>query len=347
MVLRSISWVLSAALAASCFIAGGMAPAVGAEASPARTGTVNFVPRPDESSLPKPFQLQPHTFEFDQTGVSTTASVMRVSKVTFPSPIVTPHPKNNTVHCEYFCPTTPGKKPGVVVLHILGGDFDLARLFCRALAGRNINALFLKMPYYGERKQEGVDVRMISMKPEETVSGMVQAVSDIRQAASWLQAQEEVDPEQLGIMGISLGGITGALTVGIEPRFTKAAFLLAGGDMGEVAWTSTEMTELREKWTKSGRTKDELFAQLKIIDPVTYARPVEGRQILMLNASHDEVVPPACTVSLWKAFGEPEIVWWDAGHYTAVRYIFSGMARVIRFFEPEGTVQAAAQSTAK
>jgi dienelactone hydrolase len=346
MVLRSISWVLLAALAASCVIASGLAPAIAAEVSPTRTGTVRFVPRSDESNLPQPFQLPPHTFDFEQTGVSTTASVMRVSKVTFPSPIVTPHPNNNTVHCEYFCPTTPGKKPSVVVLHILGGDFDLARLFCRALAGRNINALFLKMPYYGERRQEGVDVRMISMQPEETVSGMVQAVSDIRQAASWLQAQEEVDPEQLGIMGISLGGITGALTVGIEPRFTKAAFLLAGGDMGEVAWTSTEMTELREKWTKSGRTKDQLFAQLKIIDPVTYARPVASRKILMLNASHDEVVPPACTQSLWRAFGEPEIVWWDAGHYTAVRYIFSGMARVIRFFEPDHA-QAAAQSTAK
>lgn len=346
MVLRSMRWVRWAALAA-CFLVGGMDAVRGVEAQPIRTGTVEFVPRSDEASLPKPFQLQPHSFEFEQTGVSTTASIMRVSKVTFPSPIVTPHPNNNTVHCEYFCPTTPGKKPGVVVLHILGGDFDLARLFCRALAGKNINALFLKMPYYGERKQEGVDIRMISMKPEETVSGMVQAVSDIRQAASWLQAQEEVDPEQLGIMGISLGGITGALTVGIEPRFTKAAFLLAGGDMGAVAWTSTEMSELREKWTASGRTKEELFASLKIIDPVTYARPVPGRKILMLNASKDEVVPPACTVSLWKAFGEPEIVWWDAGHYTAVRYIFSGMARVIRFFEPDGTQQAAAQSTAK
>jgi len=353
MVLRSIGL----AVLTACFLALGMpstatSNAAAADAPTTRTGTATFEPSRDEANLPARFQLQPHTFDFQQVSVPTSAAVMRISKVTFPSPIVTPHPNNNTVHCEYFCPTTPGKKPGVIVLHILGGDFDLARLFCRALAGRNINALFLKMPYYGERRQEGVDVRMISMKPDETVSGMVQAVCDIRQAASWLQAQDEVDADQLGIMGISLGGITAALTVGIEPRFHKAAFLLAGGDMGEVAWTSTEMTELREKWTASGRTKDELFASLKIVDPVTYARPVEGRKILMLNASHDEVVPPACTQSLWRAFGEPEIVWWNAGHYTAVRYIFSGMARVVQFFEP-GTMQAAAlqnnatQSTAK
>ena len=62
--------------------------------------------------------------------------------MTFPSPVVTPHANNNTVHCEYFRPLAAGKHPGVIVLHILGGDFDLARLFCRSLAHRGTAALF-------------------------------------------------------------------------------------------------------------------------------------------------------------------------------------------------------------
>jgi len=305
-------------------------------------GVASFVPRADEDSLPPAFRLEPHDFGYQTIPVPTSGSVMRVSKVTFPSPLVTPHKKNNTVHCEYFCPTAPGKKPGVIVLHILGGDFDLARIFCRALASRGVAALFLKMPYYGERRQNDSPARMISMDPEETVRGMTQAVLDIRQAASWLAAQEEIDPQQLGIMGISLGGITGALAAAMEPRFSKVCLLLAGGDMGEVAWTSTEMAPLRKRWDESGRTKEELFAALKVVDPVTYARPLPGRKILMLNASQDEVIPPACTRSLWRAFGEPEIVWWNAGHYTAIRYLGSGLVRVVQFFEP-----TPAQSTAK
>jgi cephalosporin-C deacetylase-like acetyl esterase len=231
------------------------------------------------------------------------------------------------------------------VLHILGGDFDLARLFCRALAGKNVNALFLKMPYYGERQQPGVDTRMISANPELTVKGMTQAVLDIRRAAAWLAAQDDVGDDQVGIMGISLGGITSALCVSLEPRFKKAALLLAGGDMGEVAWTSTEMAEVRERWTAAGKTKEQLFDLLRPIDPVTYAKPLPGRKILMLNASHDEVVPPACTKCLWRAFGEPEIVWWDAGHYTAARYLGGGMLRVVDFFQPEQ--KADATETAK
>lgn len=306
---------------------------------------VQFVPRADEASLPPQFRLAPHHFDSQTMALPTSGSVMKVSKVTFPSPLVTPHKKNNTVHCEYFCPTAKGKKPAVIVLHILGGDFDLARIFCRALASKGVAALFLKMPYYGERRPRDSPVRMISMDPEETVRGMTQAVLDIRQAAGWLAVQDEIDPEQLGIMGISLGGITGALAAGMEPRFSKVCLLLAGGDMGEVAWTSTEMAPLRKRWDESGRTKEELFATLKVIDPVTYVRPLPGRKVLMLNASQDEVIPPACTRALWRAFGEPEIVWWNAGHYTAIRYLGSGLARVVQFFEPMPS--GAAQSTAK
>jgi dienelactone hydrolase len=301
----------------SCLLSVFAACAVAAEAP--TSGTVTFKSVGNELDLPQQFRLEPHEFPYQMELQRTLSSVMTVSKVTFPSPVVTPQVNNNTVHCEYFSPTTPGAKPGVIVLHILGGDFDLARLFCRALAGKNVNALFLKMPYYGERQQPADPTRMISADPYLTVSGMTQAVLDIRRAGAWLASRPEVDPEQIGIMGISLGGITSALSVSVEPRFKKAALLLAGGDMGSVAWESAELAELREKWTAAGKTKEELFAVLKQVDPVTYAKPVEGRKILMLNASKDEVVPPACTKSLWEAFGRPEIIWWDAGHYSAVR----------------------------
>ncbi len=314
------------------------------------TGSVKFAPVGNEGRLPKQFRLEPHTFEYKMTPVATRSAVSETSLVTFPSPVVTPYECNNTVHCEYFCPTAEGQRPGVIVLHILGGDFDLARLFCRALAGKGVSALFLKMPYYGERRPKDSPVRMISMDPYETVQGMTQAVLDIRRAAAWLAARDEVIDDEVGIMGISLGGITAALSCSIEPRFHKAALLLAGGDMGEVAWTSTEMEGLREKWTSGGHTKKELFDILRVVDPVTYAQPVAGRKILMLNASHDEVVPPACTKSLWRAFGEPEIIWWDAGHYSAVRYLPGGMMRVVEFFQsdkPSPAQSTAVQSTAK
>jgi cephalosporin-C deacetylase-like acetyl esterase len=281
------------------------------------------------------FRLEPHTFDFRQRPVPTVSRAMEIYEVTFPSPVETPHPKNNTVHAEYFRPRGEGKHPGVIVLHILGGDFPLSRLFCRALAQEGVAALFVKLPYYGPRRVPEVKVRMVSEDPRETVKGMRQAVLDIRRGAAWLAAQDEVDAEQLGIFGISLGGITSALAATAEPRFKKICPMLAGGDVGQVAWDNPELVKLRRRWSDGGGTKEEFLALWRSIDPVTYGANVRGRKILMLNASHDEVIPKACTESLWKAFGEPPIVWYDAGHYTAARFMFDGITRVTKFFAAE------------
>ena len=110
----------------------------------AAAGEVRFELTDKESTVAEMFRLEPHTFPFAQEFQKTSSTAMEISLVTFPSPVVTPHPENNTVHCEYFRSLSPGKHPGVIVLHILGGDFDLSRLFCRNLAQHGISALFLE-----------------------------------------------------------------------------------------------------------------------------------------------------------------------------------------------------------
>lgn len=305
-----------------------------------RTGQVRFEPAESEMRIAPQFRLPGHTFAFRQTPQETSATRIRISEVTFPSPLVTKHVNNNTVHCEYFCPliepgNQPAKHPGVVVLHILGGDFALSRLFCRTLAHNGVAALFLKLPYYGPRRTPGSQARMITLDPRESSAGMRQGVLDIRRARAWLAEQEELDREQLGIFGISLGGITSALAVTAEPRFSKVCMLLAGGDIAQVGWDTPHYEEAREKWLATGGTRDSFLALLRTVDPVTYAENVRGRdlKILMLNVNYDEIIPRQCTESLWRAFGQPEIVWWDAGHISSGRFVFDGLARVTEFFQ--------------
>lgn len=297
-----------------------------------REETIRFDPGPDEAKVPELFRLQAGSFAFQQRSLKTVATGYDVWEVTFPSPVETPHVENNTVHCEYFCPQTQDKHPAVIVLHILGGDFDLSRLFARQLAREGVAALFLKLPYYGPRRPQGERVRMVSEDPRATVAGMRQGILDIRRGVSWLAAQDEIDDRQLGIFGISLGGITSALALAIEPRLTSGCLMLAGGDVAQVAWDNPELVKLRQRWSDQGGTKEEFLTLWRSIDPVTYAELARGKRILMLNARHDEVIPPKCTESLWHALGEPEIFWYEAGHYSALRFIFDGLGRVTRFF---------------
>ena len=297
-------------------------------------GTVKFEPPAGDDKVAERFRLPAHSFDFEEDSFQEIAETIRTSAVRFPSPVKTASEMNNTVHCEYFRPTREGKVPAVIVLHILGGDFPLARLFASSLAHSGTAALFLKMPYYGPRRDPQSPRRMISQDPRETVEGMTQAVLDIRQAAAWLAAREEVDAQRLGVFGISLGGITGALAATSEPRLQNVCLVLAGGDVGRIAWESKELKKIREQWTEQGGSKDEFIQLMQRIDPVQYGQNVRGRRILMLNAKSDEVIPRVCTDALWKSFGEPEIVWYDGGHYSVALYILNAITRTTQFFQP-------------
>lgn len=304
--------------------------AAAADAEPIR-GEVRFEVTDAENTVGERFRLTAHTFPYELRPVSESRTIV-LSDVTFPSPVETPHELNNTVHCEYYRPKVDGKRPAVIVLHILGGDFALSRVFCNMLAQRGVAALFVKMPYYGPRRDSQSPRRMISANPDETVEGMTQAVLDIRRATAWLAAREEVDPEQLGIFGISLGGLTGSLAAANEPRLKNVCLLLAGGDLGKINWESPDLQKVRRELPKFGLEKEALLKKLAPIDPVTYAANLRGRRVLMLNARDDELIPRACTESLWSACGEPEIIWYPGGHYSVIRHIFGALDRVSGFF---------------
>lgn len=302
--------------------------------------TNGVVARPsdaNEADVPEMFRLPPGKFEFRREDLRTLDESAAKANVWFPSPLETDHEPNNVVHCEYFLPRPSDKRkvPGVVVLHILGGDFELARAFCLNLNRMDVAALFLKMPYYGPRREAGHNIRMISEDPRQTVAGMRQAVLDVRRAADWLSAQPEIDAGQLGIMGISLGGITSALSAGVEPRYRKVGLLLAGGDAAQFPWGSPKLVKMRQYWERSGFTQESLISTLRPIDPVTYAHRLRGRNVIMLNAAHDEIIPRGCTEALWEAAGKPKIQWWDAGHITAIRHLVDAMRITADHFADE------------
>jgi dienelactone hydrolase len=286
----------------------------------------------NDDKCPARFRLQDHEFDYELQWREVDSDHFELADVTFPSPVKTPHERNNTVHCELYRPKVEGKRPAVIVLHILGGDFPLARLFCHSLNQSGTTALFLKMPYYGPRRDPEVPRRMIAENAEETVEGMTQAVLDIRRAAALLATRDDVDPEQIGIMGVSLGGITASLAASAEPRIHNVCLLLAGGNFAKIAAESAEFKKQREKFQADGRDPKEFEKVIQEVDPLTYAELLCDRRVLMFNAKSDEVIPYACTEALWIAAGKPEIVWLNGGHYSVIRHLPTALMRANKFF---------------
>ncbi len=256
------------------------------------TGRATFTPTKAETTVPKPYQQTRHGFSFE-TEFERNSGPVRIFKVRFPSPVKTEVEVNNTVHAQYFQPQGEGPFPGVVVLHILGGDFPLSQMVSNGLARRGVAALFVKLPYYGERRPKGPRKRMLSQNLDETVAGMTQGVLDIRRAATWLENRPEVNGKQLGVMGISLGGIMSGLSASAEPRFRKVGMYLAGGNLHQAIWDSdrSELQGFRDQWKTAGETRESFMKKMADVDPITHAPLLKDREILMVNAKHDEVIP--------------------------------------------------------
>jgi dienelactone hydrolase len=296
-------------------------------------GQAEFRPTASEADVPERFRLPPARFDYELTSLRETGTYT-VAALRFPSPIVSPDPVNNTVHAEYFRPTGPGpgRRPAVIVLHILGADFALSRYLAARLAERGVAALFVKLPYYGERRPPGEPRRFLSADIERSMGAMRQGICDVRRAAAWLGGRTEIDPRQLGITGISLGGIVSSVATAVDPTLNRAVFLLAGGDLARILWEMPEAASYRAQWIEGGRTQSDLKALTDPFDPLTYAPRLVGKRLLMIAGKVDEVVPPASTQALWSAAGRPRILWYDCGHYSALAYLLPAVRTTVEFF---------------
>jgi dienelactone hydrolase len=312
-----------------CLVLGG--PVVAAERE---KGAVAFKLLDDQKSTPERYRLADHSFSFELEHKATlTACETEVYRLRFPSPVTTASEANNTVHAEFYRPQGDGPFPGVVVLDILAGDGKVARMVSTVLAQNGIAALYVYLPYYGPRRAPGSKERFLSADYKKSLEAMRQGVLDVRRAGAWLANRKDIDAQRLGIVGVSLGSFVAALTAEMEPRFQRVAIVLGGGGLVDGYYEDPRGKVLRLIWEGLGGSKKMLQDLLAPVDPLTCAANLKERQLLILAAKNDEVVPPKMAEALWKASGQQEICWYDCGHYSAILYVVPALEHVVKHFK--------------
>lgn len=305
-----------------------LAPALFA-AEPIAKGTVDFTPLDRDEAVPERFRLAKHNFEFEfEHKYELPTSGVDVYRLRFPSPVATSHVENNTVHCEYFVPKGKAKVPAVIVLDILDGAQVVSRGEAMWLAQHDVAALVVQMAYYGPRRPAKERVRLLSPDIDHSVKAITQTVLDCRRAAAWLANRPEVDAKKLGIVGTSLGSFVGGIVAAAEPRLTTVCLLLGGGDLVDAFYNHPKAAAFRAVNELFGG-KEKLAKMIAPVDPITYAKELKSKRLLLIAASRDDVVPPAAMKRLWEATGKPKLIWLDATHVGAAAYVFPAMAAVI------------------
>ena len=300
-------------------------------------GAARFEPGPAEAAVPERFRLEAATFAYTLRPVRIEPAFV-VSELTFPSPIDSPDPVNNVVHAEYFRPRTPGKHPGVVVLHILGADFALSRYLAARLAERGVAALFVRLPYYGERRPEGGDTvplgRHRAVDPGD-------AAGDLRRPPGRLAGSaiaRRSTPDGSGWPGSASAGSSGRSRPGSTPSWSRrrCSWPAAGWPRSSGRCPRREARRYRDAWIAAGKTLEDLEALTRPFDPLTYADGLRSKRVLMIAGRADEVIPPRAARRLWEAAGRPPIRWYDCGHYSAAGYLLPAIREAVAFFAGPG-----------
>lgn len=240
----------------------------------------------------------------------------------FPSAYVSPHEVNNEVPVRAFIPNSPeGKKPVVLILHYWGArDIKVERSMADQLAQRGMASMIITLPYHLSRAPQGTRSGELAIQadPEILRATMKQAALDVKRAVDFIEAQAEFDSSRIGIVGTSLGALVSALSYGVEPRITHAAFVLGGGDLAEIVWSSSLVVEARDSLRRQGYTFERLRAELTSVEPLTYLEWRRTSSAFLIAGKHDTVMPPASTSALAGAFEAPKVLWLDTGHYGGI-----------------------------
>ena len=258
----------------------------------------SYPPRPIEATV----QTRKQEKEYD------------ILRIEFPSALNLFGTEN--IRVDYYVRKGPGRRPTVLMLPISGGIDFAVRGFARLFTLHGINCAVVH--------NRRVKIEQ-TQSAEEVEAYFRQTVLDNRQVLDYLVTRPEVDPNRLGCLGLSIGGLKASLLAAVDPRIKCAVLGLAGGSIADITMHSREerlknyIDELQAKGVPSEMIHTELQEKVQT-DPLRLAPYLDAGRTLLFLAAFDQVVPAWTGKQLRRAMGEPKTVYLLAGHYTS--YLF-------------------------
>ena len=131
-----------------------------------------------------------------------------------------------------------GKLPAILLSHGGGGTASLPRAV--AWATRGYAVLAIDLPGKGENRagsrSTGPDMIvpiLLRTQPDPSYNYLVHAVAAARNGITYLSHRKEVDPDRIGMIGLSWGGVLTLLTNGQDSRLKAAVNVFGAGYIPE------------------------------------------------------------------------------------------------------------------
>jgi len=211
---------------------------------------------------------------------------------------------NQRVNGLLTVPTTKEEPhPVIILLHGLGDrkTVDYIEAGHDYFVKSGYAVLRIDIANHGERKADDYDFSLTDGYRYWTRDIITQTVFDLRRSIDFLHSRKEIDPNQIGYFGISLGGVIGTIFCGVDNRVKVPVIALAGGNLS-LMFGMDALTEDAKDF-------------FSIIDPINFVEQIAPRPLLMINAENDEVIVPITSKLLFNKAKQPkEIIWYPSRH---------------------------------
>ena len=213
-----------------------------------------------------------------------------------------------------------GARPWLVCIHgyQMGtaiqnlGAFDAPHLHHEL----GFNLVFPTLPLHGSRKVGRISGDgFLSGDVLDSIHAESQGLFDIRRILTWVSAQEA---PAVGVYGLSLGGYTTSMLVGVEDGLD---FAIAGIPMTNLAatyWNHLPDAYARDFLTH-GIHHEKLDVVTRVVTPTLLEPRVAHERRAIFGGVGDRLVPARQVADLERHWGSPQTVWYQGSHLTFMR----------------------------
>ncbi len=131
-------------------------------------------------------------------------------------------------------------------------------------------------------------------------------------AAQYLYTRDDVDPDRVSIIGVSLGVPFATATAATDRRLAGAALLHGGADIRRMAYYA--YVDEGPRWVMGALAVITAW-MVAPLEPAKYAGEIAPRPTLVVNATDDERIDPQSGDRLQRAVHQPKrVIWHESGH---------------------------------
>jgi pimeloyl-ACP methyl ester carboxylesterase len=235
------------------------------------------------------------------------------------------------VKIDYYDVGKEHPVPVILVLPPLGGGDEVTDYFAPYFAEHGCAVLVV---HRNSERDYIADLEKVEIALRQTIITQMLAID-------LAMTRKEFDHKKIGVFGVSMGGIKGALLAALDKRVSSSVLVLAGGDLPYILAHSQESgiaNKRQEIMDRYNITPDVLEKKLREkikTDPMLFAKSIDAKRTLMVLAMFDEIIPIEKGEELAEMIGHPEIIYLPTGHYTAAIFIFYARSTAFAFFNKQ------------